>query len=149
MVLRSGSRNLNGIFDTCNLFGWFFDGSPPAAAAAATAAIAAALVADEVCGGITEETILDAIRAVGVAAVVCVGALPVLVIDMIPPFEKTAIEPPTTSGSFIGLLVTFSQFRELTLPFSWPLLICAFVLFDCCALPSESVWTCKRRKKPI
>lgn len=23
--LKSGSLNLNGIFDTCNLFGWFFE----------------------------------------------------------------------------------------------------------------------------
>lgn len=91
MVLRSGSRNRNGIFDTCNLFGWFFDGSPPAAAAAA----ARAALAVDVCGGITEEIVgrppgpmLDAIRAWGVAVVVCVGApLPVLVMDMIPPFE--------------------------------------------------------------
>lgn len=55
IALRSGSLNLKGMFDTCNLFGWFFVGSctgvPPllscvsplvAPAAAVTAAVAAA-----------------------------------------------------------------------------------------------------------
>ena len=28
MDRRSGSLNLNGIFDTCNLFGWFLPSTP-------------------------------------------------------------------------------------------------------------------------
>lgn len=112
------------------------------------AAIAAALCAEDVCGGITEETILDAIKAVGVAAVVCVGApLPVLVMDMIPPFAYTATEPPATNGSFKGLLVTVSPLSELTLPFGVPLLSTFELLLDCCTVPSVSVWICDEEQE--
>lgn len=87
MDRKSGSLNRNGIFDTCNLFGWLLDGSvrPPAWAATASPVLVVVWVSD-----------------------------PVFETD-INPLENTVMDPPVTTSLAVLLVVTVSPPEELPL----------------------------------
>ena len=48
MALKSGSLNLNGMFDTCNLFGWFFESVEEIVARVVTDVVIGAIVGSAV-----------------------------------------------------------------------------------------------------